>query len=70
MMKDKLAEQLATTLLMYAPEKPKNTADELRNLLLQYEPKSIEVIKAALREQQETIGIPVPILKTIGKEIS
>jgi hypothetical protein len=55
---------------MYAPGKPKNTADELRNLLLQYEPKSIEVIKAALREQQETIGIPVPILKTIGKEIS
>lgn len=69
-MKDKLAEQLAATLLRYDPEKPGNTADELRNLWLQYEPKSIEVIKAELREQQETIGIPVPVLKSIGKEIS
>ena len=69
-MKDKLAEQLAATLLKYDPEKPKITADELRNLWLQYDPKSIEVINVALREQQETIGISVPILKTIGKEIS
>jgi 3-methyladenine DNA glycosylase AlkD len=69
-MKDKQAEQLAEILMKYDPEKPKIAADELRNLWLQYDPKSIEVIKAALREQQETIGIPVPILKSIGKEIS
>ena len=70
MMKDKQVEQLAETLLNYDPEKPRVAADELRNLWLQYDPKSIEVIKASLREQQETIGIPVPILKSIGKEIS
>ena len=62
-MEDKLAAQLTEILLKYDPEKPKVAADELRNLWLQYEPKSIEVIKAVLREQQETVGIPVPILK-------
>jgi 3-methyladenine DNA glycosylase AlkD len=70
MMKDKQVEQLAETLLNYDPEKTRVAADELRNLWLQFDPKSIEVIKASLREQQETIGIPVPILKSIGKEIS
>jgi 3-methyladenine DNA glycosylase AlkD len=70
MMKDKLAKQLAEILLKYDPEKPKFAADELRNLWLQYEPKRIEVIKTALREQQETIGISVSILKSIAEEIS
>jgi 3-methyladenine DNA glycosylase AlkD len=70
MMKDKLAKKLAEILLKYDPGKPKVVADELRNLWHQYEPKSIEVIKAELREQQETIGIPVPILKSIAEEIS
>jgi hypothetical protein len=49
-MKEKPAEQLTEILSKYDPEKPKFTADELRNLWLQYEPKSIEVIKAELRE--------------------
>jgi 3-methyladenine DNA glycosylase AlkD len=70
MMNDEHVEQLKETLLNYDPQKPGIAADELRNLWLQYDPKSIEVIKASLREQQETIGIPVPILKSIGKEIS
>lgn len=70
MMKDELAEHLAEILLKYDPEKPREVAGRLRNLWLQYEPKSIEVIKAELRKQQETIGIPVPVLKSIGEEIS
>ncbi len=70
MIKDKLANLTTEALLKYDLKKPKVVADELRNLWLQYEPKSIEVIKATLREQQETIGIPVPILKSIGEEIS
>lgn len=70
MKKDHPTEQTAKILTAYKPEKPKDTADELRNLWLQYDPKSIEVIKASLREQQETLGIPVPILKSIGNEIS
>ena len=69
-MEEKLAKQLTEILKKYDPEKPKVAADKLRNLWLQYDPKSIEVIKPSLREQQETIGIPVPILKSIGKEIS
>ena len=68
-MKDQPVEQLTEILSRYDPEKPRAVADELRNLWLQYEPKSIEVIKAELREKQETIGIPVPILKSIAEEI-
>ncbi len=70
MIKDKQEKYLAEILLKYDPKEPKVAADELRSLWLQYTPKSIEVIKAALREQQETIGIPVPILKSIAEEIS
>ncbi len=53
----------------YDPSAPQSTADSLRELWLQFEPKSIEGIKAELREQQETAGIPVPVLKAIGKTI-
>ena len=70
MIKDKQAKLSPEVLLKYDPKEPKVAADELRSLWLGYTPKSIEVIKAALREQQETIGIPVPILKSIGEEIS
>jgi 3-methyladenine DNA glycosylase AlkD len=70
MIKDNPTKLTTEALLKYDPEQPKVVADELRNLWLQYEPISIEVIKATLREQQETIGIPVPILKSIGEEIS
>lgn len=69
-MEDNLGTQLTEIIMMYDPEKPKTAADELRNLWLQYEPNSTEVIKASLREHQETIGLPVPILKSIGEEIS
>ena len=53
----------------YGPTAPAKTAAALRELWLQFAPQSIEVIKAELRAQQETIGIPVPILKSIGAEI-
>jgi 3-methyladenine DNA glycosylase AlkD len=69
-MKDELAKQVTEILSNYDPEKPRVVAEELRNLWLQFEPKSIGVIKAELREQQETIGIPVPILKSIAEEIN
>ncbi len=69
-MKNELAKQVTAILSKYEPEKPRVSADELRSLWLQYEPKSIKVIKAELREQQETIGIPVPLLKSIAEEIS
>ena len=53
----------------YDPDAPKKTAEKLRDLWLQFEPKSIDGIKAEQRAQQETVGIPVPVLKAMGKAI-
>jgi 3-methyladenine DNA glycosylase AlkD len=69
MMKEKITEQLEIILPNYDPALPGATADRLRDLWLQFEPKSIEVIKAELRKKQETVGIPVPVLKAIGQGI-
>lgn len=69
-MREKIAEQLGPILMAYDPTVPRVTADNLRDLWLQFEPKSIEGIKAELREQQETVGIPVPVLKSIGEGMS
>jgi 3-methyladenine DNA glycosylase AlkD len=64
-----IADQVRSLLAAFDSSAPQATADNLRELWLQFEPKSIEVIKANQREQQETVGIPVPVLKKIGKEI-
>ncbi len=69
MTEEKITEQLEGILLNYDPAQPGVTADRLRDLWLQFEPKSIAGIKAELREQQETVGIPVPVLKAIGQGI-
>ena len=68
-MKAEIAEQVRSILAEYDPSAPEVAADHLRELWLRFEPKSMSVIKAEQRERQETIGIPVPILKAIGKEI-
>ena len=69
-MNPEIASMVSQILADYDPNQPGIAADRLRTLWLQFEPKSIEVIKAQLRAQQETAGIPVPILKAIGKEVS
>ncbi|MCJ7550613.1 MAG: DNA alkylation repair protein [Anaerolineae bacterium] len=69
-MKEKIAGQLGPILAAYDPTAPRITADDLRNLWLQFEPKSMDAIKAELRERQETVGIPVPVLQAIGKGLS
>ena len=53
----------------YEPEAPERMAAALRALWLQFEPKSIAVIKREQRAQQETQGIPVPVLSAVGQEI-
>jgi 3-methyladenine DNA glycosylase AlkD len=68
-MKETINKQLETILPNYDPALPGDTTDRLRALWLQFEPKSIAGIKAELRAQQETVGIPVPVLKTIGQGI-
>jgi 3-methyladenine DNA glycosylase AlkD len=62
-------DQVAPILAAYDPATPGPTADALRALWLQFEPKSTAGIKAKQREQQETIGIPVSVLRSIGKEV-
>jgi 3-methyladenine DNA glycosylase AlkD len=64
-----IADQVGAILAAYDPATPGATADALRALWLQFEPKSTAGIKAEQREQQETVGIPVPVLRSIGKEI-
>jgi 3-methyladenine DNA glycosylase AlkD len=69
-MNEDITAQLEPILATYDPNSPTKTADALRDLWLQFEPKSIAGIKAELRQQQETVGIPIPVLKTIGKGLS
>ena len=54
----------------FDPDSPILTADSLRKFWMTFEPKSIGGIKAELGEQQETLAIPVPVLKSIRKELS
>lgn len=65
-----IAKHVSELLTDYDPQSPDATADGLRDLWLKFEPKSIDVIKSEQRQQQETIGIPVPVLKTISKTIA
>lgn len=69
-MKDQIKRDVDAILADYDPGKPEGTAVRLRKLWLSFDPKNIDGIKAELREKQETIGIPVPVLKQIGKEIA
>jgi len=68
-MKADIAGQVGPILAAYDPAAPRATTDGLRGLWLQFEPKSTAGIKAEQREQQETVGVPVPVLKSIGKEV-
>jgi 3-methyladenine DNA glycosylase AlkD len=68
-MKEKIKEAVGTMLIPYRPSEPEDTADALRTLWLGFEPKSMASIKAELRQQQDTVGIPVSVLKQIGAEL-
>lgn len=61
--------QVNAILETYDPAAPGVTADALRAVWLEYEPKGIAAIKAEQREQQETLGIPIPVLKSIGRSV-
>jgi 3-methyladenine DNA glycosylase AlkD len=64
-----IKKHVASILAGYDPAAPQATADALRALWLQFEPRSVDVIKTELREKQETVGVPVAVLRTMGKEI-
>ena len=65
-----IADLMEPLIAAYDPDKPRATADRLRVLWLEFEPKSMAGIKAEQRAQQETVGIPIPNLKSIGKELA
>ena len=66
-MESTIPSHVESLLAAYDPANPAATADDMRALWLQFEPRSVAGIKAELREQQETAGTPVPVLKSIGK---
>jgi 3-methyladenine DNA glycosylase AlkD len=68
-MKVDVADQVGAILSSYDPGVPSATADALRELWMGFEPKSMAGIKAEQRAQQETVGIPVDVLRSIGKAI-
>lgn len=69
MTKVETADRVKSILADYDPAAPGASAAVLRDLWLQFEPKSMAGIKAEQREKQETVGIPVEVLRGIGKEI-
>lgn len=69
MMKTSVDNQVDLLLAAYDPAQPAITADQLQELWLQGERKSIATIKAEQREQQETVGIAVENLKTLGQAL-
>lgn len=69
-MKPEIAHEVRQILAAYDSSAPRISADRLRTIWLQFEPKSMAGIKAEQRLQQETVGIPVPVLKSIGQAAS
>jgi 3-methyladenine DNA glycosylase AlkD len=68
-MTTEIASQVSSIIAAFDPPAPRATADSLRDLWLQFEPKSTGFVKAEQLAQQETVGTPVAVLKAIGKEI-
>ncbi len=69
-MTKEIPQKIQSILTDYDPGDPAFTADALRTYWLTFDPKSIAGIKIEQRKLQETVGIPVPVLQTIGKEIA
>lgn len=69
-MKKEITQKVQSILEGYNPAQPEIAANALRSYWLTFDPKSIAGIKAEQREKQETVGIPVPVLQAIGKEIA
>ena len=69
-MESTIPSHVDSLLAAYDPANPAVTADGMRALWLQFEPRSVAGIKAEQREQQETVGTPIPVLKSIGKRMA
>jgi hypothetical protein len=70
-MSDKIARRIREILSSFNPTSYNLTASLVKTLWLEFEPnRGIELIKEEQRKQQESIGIPIPVLKSIGQEIA
>lgn len=69
MTKPPVANLAAPLVAAYDPGSPEVCADGLREQWLLFDPSSIAVIAVEQRERQETVGIPVSVLRALGKEI-
>ncbi len=65
-----IVEKVSAILQNYTANNPHPTAQALREYWLEFEPRSVDLIKAEQREQYEVTGTPVPVLKAIGTEIA
>jgi 3-methyladenine DNA glycosylase AlkD len=58
-------------LTAYDPSTPQPTAEALRNLWLQFDPnRTAESFSAQARAEQEVVGIPIPDLRSIAKQVA
>jgi 3-methyladenine DNA glycosylase AlkD len=69
-MKEEIKSQVEMLMKSFEPSASRKTADGLRNIWLGYEAKSITGIKEEERAKQETVGISVFVLQTIGNEVA
>lgn len=69
-MSPELIEEVRGVIAAYTPNECAQTASELQSIWLKAKPlESTPLIKREAREKLKAIGTPVPVLKTIGKEV-
>jgi 3-methyladenine DNA glycosylase AlkD len=68
-MASEITDQVRSMIASFDPSRPQAIADRLREYWLTFEPRSTGFVKAEQMAQQETVGTPVAVLKSMGKEI-
>ncbi|MFZ5444858.1 MAG: DNA alkylation repair protein [Myxococcota bacterium] len=54
----------------YDPRRPRETVEALRQEWLRAAPRPVKNIKASQQQLQQTVGIPVPVLKALGQSLA
>lgn len=68
-MSNDLGPRVQVLLDTFDPTDPAATAAALESLWLEHEPQELGGIKAELRQQHKMAGIPIPVLREMGKPI-
>lgn len=64
-----VADLVRPLIAAYRPARPQATVEALRAVWARFAPRAVHLVKAEQRAKQETLGTPVPVLKSIGKEL-